>query len=283
MLRDQIPKGASVEEPKLFTFKDVLEQDKMISNLLYSSYSATSWNATLLTVSGRYFGKLSVINDHIQYAGMKRFDGFGGTATGQEHRPKVIKFAISEVEFIFNRYNVFVDNSCEIFLERHKSYLFVLKSAEIRSAFYQALGKVHRTSKLEKNDFFRKLRRVGDSLYQNMPPEELCHRSKITKKWCQRRLGTFNYLFYLNILANRSFNDLSQYPVFPWVLKEFDTETIDLANPANYRDLSLPIGAHSDTRLNMLRSLYDRTAGEPDRCLYRAHYSNAPLVITFQI
>jgi hypothetical protein len=44
-----------------------------------------------------------------------------------------------------------------------------------------------------------------------------------------------------------------------------------------------PIGALSDTRLKLLGDLYDRNAQEPDRCLYRTHYSSAPSVIGLQI
>jgi hypothetical protein len=47
----------------------------------------------------------------------------------------------------------------------------------------------------------------------------------------------------LNKFASRSFNDLTQYPVFPWVLKKYHTETIDLEDPESYRDFSKPVGA----------------------------------------
>lgn len=34
---------------------------------------------------------------------------------------------------------------------------------------------------------------------------------------------------HLNTLAGRSYNDLMQYPVFPWILADFDSEVISLA------------------------------------------------------
>jgi hypothetical protein len=39
------------------------------------------------------------------------------------------------------------------------------------------------------------------------------------------------------------YNDLTQYPVFPWVIADYTSPTLDLNNPATYRDLSKPIGA----------------------------------------
>ena len=41
---------------------------------------------------------------------------------------------------------------------------------------------------------------------------------------CQ--VSNFEYLMYLNREANRSFNDLSQYPVFPWVLSDYTSECV---------------------------------------------------------
>ena len=38
--------------------------------------------------------------------------------------------------------------------------------------------------------------------------------------------------------TGRTYNDLSQYPVFPWVLTNYDSSELDLSLPSNYRDLS---------------------------------------------
>jgi hypothetical protein len=62
-------------------------------------------------------------------------------------------------------------------------------------------------------------------------------------------ISNFDYLFALNLLAGRSFNDLAHYPVFPWVLCDYTSETIDLGDRAVYRDLSKPVGALSPGRL----------------------------------
>ena len=46
---------------------------------------------------------------------------------------------------------------------------------------------------------------------------------------------------WLNLYANRSFSDLSQYPVFPWIIKNYESEKLNLV-PDDYRDLSIPMG-----------------------------------------
>lgn len=42
----------------------------------------------------------------------------------------------------------------------------------------------------------------------------------------------------LCFFAGRSYNDLNQYPVYPWVLSNYTSESIDLSDSNNYRDLS---------------------------------------------
>jgi factor associated with neutral sphingomyelinase activation len=77
----------------------------------------------------------------------------------------------------------------------------------------------------------------------------------IIAKWSnENKLSNFDYLLTLNLLANRSFMDLSQYPVFPWILTDYKSPTLDLNNPSVFRDLSKPIGSLGDPgRIESLR------------------------------
>lgn len=43
----------------------------------------------------------------------------------------------------------------------------------------------------------------------------------VTQRWENGELTNFQYLMYLNTLAGRSYNDLNQYPVFPWILANY--------------------------------------------------------------
>ena len=83
------------------------------------------------------------------------------------------------------------------------------------------------------------------------PEQEI---ERITEKWKNGSISNFEYLMFLNHVGNRSILDSSQYPIFPWVLKnyhskgKFHTE-IDLRHISNYRDLSKPMGALNESRL----------------------------------
>ena len=41
----------------------------------------------------------------------------------------------------------------------------------------------------------------------------------------------------LNTIAGRTFNDLSQYPIFPWVIMDYTSSKLNLDNPKTFRDL----------------------------------------------
>ena len=64
----------------------------------------------------------------------------------------------------------------------------------------------------------------------------------------RRQISNFEYLIRLNTLAGRTYNDLNQYPVFPWVLADYTSASLNLADPASFRDLSRPMGAQNDIR-----------------------------------
>ena len=49
---------------------------------------------------------------------------------------------------------------------------------------------------------------------------------ELTQKWQNREISNLAYLMHLNTFAGRSYNDLTQYPIFPWVLSTYDTEDV---------------------------------------------------------
>ena len=44
---------------------------------------------------------------------------------------------------------------------------------------------------------------------------------RITEKWKNGLIGNFEYIMFLNHISNRSVLNPAQYPVFPWVLKNY--------------------------------------------------------------
>jgi factor associated with neutral sphingomyelinase activation len=59
------------------------------------------------------------------------------------------------------------------------------------------------------------------------------------RDWANGKVSNFDYLMFLNRQAGRSFKDLTQYPVFPWIIRDYTSAHLDLNNPATFR-LGLP-------------------------------------------
>lgn len=102
----------------------------------------------------------------------------------------------------------------------------------------------------------------------------------VTEKWIRREISNFDYLILLNLYAGRSFNDLTQYLVFPWIISDYESETIDLNNPSVYRDLSKPMGAIN--REDQFRERYENLVDmDPNPFHYGTHYSTGPIVLYY--
>ncbi|KAH9506209.1 hypothetical protein DERF_010951 [Dermatophagoides farinae] len=70
----------------------------------------------------------------------------------------------------------------------------------------------------------------------------------LTQMWRERRLSNFDYLMHLNRLSGRTFNDLMQYPVFPFVLADYSSHILNLLDGQSYRDLAKPIAVQKKER-----------------------------------
>mmetsp|Transcript_31055 Transcript_31055/g.81324 ORF Transcript_31055/g.81324 Transcript_31055/m.81324 type:complete len:943 (+) Transcript_31055:114-2942(+) len=103
--------------------------------------------------------------------------------------------------------------------------------------------------------------------------------------WQNGELSNFDYLMYLNRMADRSFNDLTQYPVFPWVISDYSSKTLDLEDPKTFRDLTKPIGALNPDRLRGWKSRYDDMPSEGGipKFLYGTHYSSPGYVLYYTV
>lgn len=97
----------------------------------------------------------------------------------------------------------------------------------------------------------------------------------VSKFWENGIMSNYDYLLYLNILAGRSFNDFSQYPVFPWIISDFTSNE----NPSTYRDLSKPMGQLNPEKAKKYDQVYQESA--MPHYFYGTHYSYPVAVFYF--
>ncbi|XP_010518173.1 PREDICTED: BEACH domain-containing protein C2-like [Camelina sativa] len=102
------------------------------------------------------------------------------------------------------------------------------------------------------------------------------------ERWARWEISNFEYLMQLNTLAGRSYNDITQYPVFPWIISDNSSESLDLSNPSTFRDLSKPIGALNPERLKKFQERYS-SFEDPviPKFHYGSHYSSAGAVLYY--
>uniref|UniRef100_A0A8C3S4Y9 Neurobeachin-like protein 2 n=1 Tax=Chelydra serpentina TaxID=8475 RepID=A0A8C3S4Y9_CHESE len=130
------------------------------------------------------------------------------------------------------------------------------------------------------------LRPPNQIYFGSRSPQELLKASGLTQKWVYREISNFEYLMQLNTIAGRTYNDLSQYPVFPWIVQDYVSETLDLSDPDVFRDLSKPIGVANERHAKDVKEKYESfedPTGMIDKFHYGTHYSNAAGVMHYMI
>ncbi|KAH8349622.1 hypothetical protein KR084_002785 [Drosophila pseudotakahashii] len=113
----------------------------------------------------------------------------------------------------------------------------------------------------------------------------------ITQQWREGLLTNWEYLMTLNQIAGRTYNDLMQYPVFPWVLANYNSEILDLREGHNFRRLGRPIAVQLEENEKHYISNYtyiDSTNTTMGSLIlkpyhYSSHYSNSGTVLHFLV
>ena len=67
-----------------------------------------------------------------------------------------------------------------------------------------------------------------------------------TKQWLNNKITTLAYLLFINKYSCRSYNDVNQYPVFPWLILYGDKE----------RDLRYTIAAQDEDSRMKLKEMF---------------------------
>ena len=123
--------------------------------------------------------------------------------------------------------------------------------------------------------------------------------SKLIEKWKDNHLSNYVMLMYLNIFSNRSFCDISQYPIFPWTLyqsnnndmkkkKHFQNEEEN--NFDELRDLSKPMGQvlnneRTEKYFQIFKNMTQKKKPQELNkiSLYQTNYSNLTYVSNYLI
>ncbi|KAB0395902.1 hypothetical protein E2I00_011026 [Balaenoptera physalus] len=141
---------------------------------------------------------------------------FESPVTGEslqgELEPASFSWTYEEIKEVHKRWWQLRDNAVEIFLTNGRTLLLAFDNTKVRDDVYHSILTNNLPNLLE---------------YGNI--------TALTNLWYTGQITNFEYLTHLNKHAGRSFNDLMQYPVFPFILADYVSETLDLSDPSVYR------------------------------------------------
>ena len=222
------------------------------------------------------------------------YDKERGTCFGSifKYHPKdknLYKLSIifKDIKWILKRKYYYKNSALELFTLQNKSYYFNFKDEESQIIFLNELIKkigdclmiVNDIKESPSTSYAKNNIDMNIIGYQNnsnpfikknckFKMKKIIKLSKIVNQWKNWEISNFDLLILLNLFANRSYNDISQYPVFPWLLinyvdplktqqipekenepekdkknlKETENEDNKIKEDYTYRDLSTQMG-----------------------------------------
>ena len=172
-----------------------------------------------------------------------------------------LNIKLLDILFVYKKYYIFKDNSLEIFTKYNKSYFFEINSndetylkkssiSKIRDKFFNYITKLSSSSTNERYYYGGKIK----GIYNNIDSLLLSLENK--------NISMFEFLTRINLISNRSFKDVNQYPIFPWIISNYSLKNEikdfnDLLKKENLRNLSKPISIIDEKRLNKSIINYD--------------------------
>ena len=150
-----------------------------------------------------------------------------------------IEILLKSIEFMFIRTYFYQETGLEIYTYEKKSYFLNFKSNQVLLKFINDI-KQHEKFRTIKCHGYKDKRLLGYcKLFNIYSKKKSLYPGYIIDEWQNNNISTFECLMWLNIFAGRSFNDLTQYPVFPWIITNYQTEKL---SENDFRNLSIPVG-----------------------------------------
>ncbi|RXN09374.1 lysosomal-trafficking regulator isoform X1 [Labeo rohita] len=274
LLKDRHKLDDAIKAPLAFLFEDKthssssIVKDKATSEPIRFTRKCVSVAPSretagelLLGKSGMYF-----VEDNVS-------ETLDNQSPHGETEPASFSWTYEEIKEVHKRWWQLRDNAMEIFLTNGRTLLLAFDTTKFRDDVYHNILTSELPNLLE---------------YGNI--------SALTHLWSSGQITNFEYLTHLNKHAGRSFNDLMQYPVFPFILRDYTNETLDLQESSIYRNLSKPIAVQSKEKedryvdnYRYLEEEYKKGKREDDPMPpvqpyhYGSHYSNSGTVLHFLV
>ena len=204
------------------------------------------------------------------------FTKFGISTKNRDNITTKYKFILiinDDIKEIIKRRTLLVNNSIEISCKNGKSYFFnFFRVKEVEKAYL----------------YFNE---INEKLFEGVSKNNIKLNSNNENKiknilslFRNGKISNYKYILYLNKFATRTYNDLSQYPVFPWLVLEHDKiEKIFKEKEQNcknftfLRNLNYPISLQTEKKREVIVEKYRSEEIDSSKfcCHLFKHYSTS--------
>lgn len=172
-----------------------------------------------------------------------------------------------DIKEIYSRMYELQEKAVEIFLTNGKTYFLAFDNHKERDNLIMELNNCHLPNRIAAVNLI-----------------------DVMQLWREGLITNWEYLTHLNKLAGRSYNDLMQYPVYPFVLSDYSSNQLDLNYPGSYRNFKKPMAVqdkkneeHYINNYNELLGGLKQVSFNKEPYHYGSHYSNSGTVLHFLV
>ena len=168
-----------------------------------------------------------------------------------------LKIVYSKISFVLVRKYFYRNSALEVYTLENKSYYFNFNTQDERDKVLKELRKKVKGEDIKvQNKEDNVIGFINEKMKKLSSLNIFTYFTKINdviEKWKSNQISNYEMLMWANILGNRSYRDLFQYPVFPWPIQNFSTDKLKITVKDNneevkvypqnlFRNLALPMG-----------------------------------------
>ncbi|KAK9508246.1 hypothetical protein O3M35_007946 [Rhynocoris fuscipes] len=248
---DQNDENEGNKEPLSFLFEDSMSTSAVLIDRLHSNTKIRHMcKASVIRPDKTQPGELLIGHCSLYFVPTERFN--------------TKEWAFDQIKELHRRRFELQERALEIFLLNGKTFLVAFESTKERDVFMAALLDCELCNRVASEP-------LGDAV----------------DLWRESAITNWQYLTVLNTLAGRSYNDLMQYPILPFIIADYTSQTLDLDDIKSYRNLTKPMAiqekkneAHYINNYNYFKT---ELTADHEPYHYSSHYSNSGIVLHFLV
>ena len=146
-----------------------------------------------------------------------------------------LKIIYEHIFFFLKRKYYFEDIALEFYYDNNKTYFLIFENENERNRLFNLITINFETMKLNPDEkiiegkFHNSYLKLKKGKKEEKNKKEDFTIFNIYNLWKKSEISTLEYLMWINIFGRRSYRDLTQYPVFPWIISNYlqDKRLID--------------------------------------------------------